>query len=150
MKKIIIPFFQSIVLLIGVLALFLLILFPQTEGRAANLDLFHIYADPLILYGYAASIPFFVALYNGFKLLGFIGQNNFFSSNSLRALKTIKYCAILLSILILIAGIYVKLFHSKDDDPAGFMAMCIVTIFLSSAIAFTAGKYENRCRKSLS
>jgi len=104
-----------------------MIRFPSTEGRAENLDMFSIYFDPFILYAYAASIPFFIALYKAFKLLGYIGQNKAFSLNSARTLKSIKYCAIVLDVLIVTAGIYIRIFHNKDDDPAGFLAMCIVT-----------------------
>src|SRR5687767_1728672 len=79
-------FLQVVIVLIGILALAIMIRFPLTEGRAANLDLFSIYSDPFILYAYAASIPFFIALYKAFKLLGYIGQNKAFSLNSARAL----------------------------------------------------------------
>jgi hypothetical protein len=129
MKTISIVFLQAVIVLIGIAALALLIWLPLNEGRATDLDLFSIYSDPFILYGYAASITFFVALYKAFKLLGYIGQNHVFSSNSVGALKSIKYCAILLGILIVLAGIYVRIFHSKEDDPAGFIAICIVTAF---------------------
>ena len=62
MKKSSTIFLQGVVVLIGIVALAILIRFPSTEGRAKNLDLFRIYSDPFILYGYAASIPFFIAL----------------------------------------------------------------------------------------
>ena len=88
-------FLKVVILLIGAVALIGLIRFPLTEGRAVNLDLFSIYWDPVILYMYVASIPFFVALYQAFKLLGYIGQNKVFSLNSMKALRTIKYCAII-------------------------------------------------------
>ena len=100
MKTISIVFLQAVVVLIGILALSILIWFPLTEGRATNLDLFSIYFDKFILYGYAASIAFFVALYKAFRLLGYIGQNKVFSPDSVKALKSIKYCAIVLSFLI--------------------------------------------------
>jgi hypothetical protein len=90
------------------------------------------------LYGYAASIAFFIGLYKAFKLLGYIGQNKVFSSNSVNALKSIKYCAIVLSILIVAAGLYISIFHSKEDDPAGFLAICIVTTFASIVVATAA------------
>jgi len=127
---------------IGIVALAIMIRFPLTEGRAANLDLFSIYSDPFILYGYAASIPFFIALYKAFKLLGYIGQNKAFSLNSVRTLSSIKYCAIALSILIVMAGIYIRIFHNKDDDPAGFLAICIVTTFVSLVVATAAAVFE--------
>ena len=129
-------------MLIGIIALAILIRVPVTEGRAENLDLLSIYADPFILYGYAASIAFFVALYKAFKLLAYIGQNKVFSSNSVGALKSIKYCAIAVSILIVTAGVYIKIFHNKEDDPAGFLAICIVTTFASITVATASAIFE--------
>jgi hypothetical protein len=131
-------FLQAVVVVIGILALVVLIRLPLTEGRATNLDLFGIYSDPFILYGYAASIVFFVALYKAFKLLGYIGQNKVFSSSSVKTLKSIKYCAIVLSIFIVSAGLYIRLFHNKEDDPAGFLALCILTTFVSIVVATAA------------
>lgn len=142
MKRISIIFLQAVLVLIGIVALILLIRFPMTEGRAANLDLFSIYFNGFILYGYAASIAFFVALYKAFRLLGYIGQNKVFSSNAVKALKSIKYCAIVLGALIVIAGIYIKIAHDKEDDPAGFLAMCIMTTFVTVVVATAAAIFE--------
>ena len=142
MKRISIIFLQAVIVLIAIVALTILIRAPLSEGRATNLDLFSIYFDPFILYGYAASIAFFIALYKAFKLLGYIGQNKVFSSNSVRALKSIKYCAIALSILIVTAGLYIRLSHNKEDDPAGFLAICIVTTFVSIVVATAAAIFE--------
>src|SRR5687767_14496783 len=143
MKGISIGFLQGVILLVGILALAMLVWFPLTEGRATNLDLFSIYSEPFILYGYAASIAFFVALYKAFKLLGYIRQGKVFSSDSVNTLKAIKYCAIILSILIVTAGIFIKLSHHEEDDPAGFLAMCIVTTFVSIVVATAAAIFEN-------
>jgi len=142
MKKSSTIFLQGVIALIGIVALAIMIRFPLTEGRAANLDLFSIYSDPFILYGYAASIPFFIALYKAFKLLGYVGQNKVFSHNSVRALWSIKYCAIVLSILIVMAGLYIRIFHNKDDDPAGFLAVCIATTFVSIVVATAVAVFE--------
>src|SRR5215472_6852858 len=142
MKRVPTIFLQAVIVLIGIVALAILIRFPLTEGRAANLDLFSIYSDPFILYGYATSIAFFVALYKAFKLLGYIGQNKVFSSDSVGTLKSIKYCAIVLGILIATAGLYIKIFHNKEDDPAGFLAICIVTTFVSIVVATAAAIFE--------
>lgn len=142
MKRISTVFLQVVVVLISIGALAILIWLPLTEGRATNLDLFNIYSDPFILYGYAASIAFFVALYKAFKLLGYIRQNKVFSSNAVGALKSIKYCAIVLSILIVTAGLYIKAAHNQDDDPAGFLAICIVTTFVSIVVATAAAIFE--------
>ncbi|OGE76790.1 MAG: hypothetical protein A3C85_03395 [Candidatus Doudnabacteria bacterium RIFCSPHIGHO2_02_FULL_48_21] len=139
-------FLKVVIVLIGIVTLAVMIRFPLTEGRAVNLDLFSIYSDPFIVYGYLASIPFFVALYQAFKLLGYIGQNKVFSLNSVKALRTIKYCAIALSILIVMAAIYIRLSFSvksvTDDDPAGFIAVALVATFISVVIATAAAVFE--------
>ncbi|HKO76252.1 MAG TPA: DUF2975 domain-containing protein [Flavobacterium sp.] len=149
MKKNLILLLQVAIVLIGISSLSILIGLPLTEGRAKNLDLFSIYADPFILYAYASSIAFFVALYNAFKLLGYMGQDKLFSLNSIRALKSIKYCAILLSFLIVGAGIYIRIFHNKDDDPAGFLAICFLTTFVSIAVAIAASIFEKKLQKTI-
>ena len=149
MKRISIMFLQAVIVLIGIVALSIMIRFPLTEGRARNLDLFSIYFDPFILYGYASSIAFFVALYKAFKLLGYIGQNKLFSLNSVRTLRSIKYCAIILTILIVMAGLYIRVFHDKEDDAAGFLAMCIVITFISIAVATAVGVLEKSLQNAV-
>jgi len=135
-------FLQAVIVLIGIVTLAIMIRFPLTEGRAENLDLFSIYLDPFILYGYAASIAFFIALYKAFKLLGYIRQHKVFSLNSVKTLRSIKRCAIVLGILIAAAGIYIRIFHAKDDDPAGFLAICILTTFVSIVVATAVAVFE--------
>lgn len=149
MKKASTIFLQGVIVLIGVVVLILMIWLPQLEGRAANLDLLSIYADPFILYGYAASIAFFVALYKAFKLLGYIGENKVFSSSSVQALKSIKYCALILSFLIVLAGLFVKFSHDPEDDAAGFLAMCMVTTFASVVVATAAAIFEKILQNAL-
>ncbi len=149
MKKASIIFLQAVVVIIGTVALAILIRFPLTEGRATNLDLFSIYFDPLIIYAYLASVAFFIALYKAFILLGFIGQNKIFDIKSVKALTNIKHCAIALSIMIVLAGVYVRIFHSKDDDPAGFIALCILTTFISVVLATAAAIFEKILQKAV-
>src|SRR3989339_2273256 len=151
MKKSSTVFLQVVVVLIGIVALVIMIRFPLTEGRATNLDLFSIYADPFIIYGYLSSIAFFVALYQSFKLLGYIGQNKIFSLSSVKALRNIKYCAIVLSVLIMIAAIYIRVSFNgnADDDPAGFIAVSIVAIFISIVIATAAAVFEKTLQSAV-
>src|SRR5213592_1021460 len=88
-------FLQVVVVLIGIGALAIMLWEPHIEGRNVHATLFEIYfKDPFLAYAYIASIPFFVALYQAFKLLGYIGRNEVFSQRSVKALRTIKYCAI--------------------------------------------------------
>ena len=153
MKKSSTIFLQVVIVLIGIVALAIMVRFPLTEGRAVNLDLFSIYADPFIIYGYLVSIAFFIALYQAFKLLGYIGQNKVFSLSSVMALRNIKYCAIVLGILIVIAAIYIRLSFSvkpvTDDDPAGFIAVSIVATFISIVVATAAAVFEKTLQNAV-
>ena len=40
------------------------------------------------------------------------------------------------------AGLYIRIFHSKEDDPAGFLAVCIVVTFISIAVATALAVFE--------
>ena len=50
----------------------------------------------------------------------------------------------MLSISIVMAGLYIKIFHNKEDDPAGFLAMCAVTTFIFMAVAIATGVFEKK------
>src|ERR1700704_4707056 len=90
-------FLQGVIGLIGIGALALLLWEPHIEGRNAHATLFEMYfKDPFLAYAYIASIPFFVALYQACKVLGYAGQNKVFSPAAVNALRTIKYGAIAL------------------------------------------------------
>ena len=43
-----------------------------------------------------------------------------------------------LSVSIVLAGLYIKIFHNQDEDPAGFLAICIVMTFATIVVATAA------------
>ena len=141
MKKGSTLFLKFVICLIAIGALIWLIWFPQLEGRAAKLDLISIYKDPLIIYAYIGSIPFFVALYQAFKLLGYVDNNKVFSQSSVNAVRNIKYCAIIISGLIVLGILYIRLFVN-GDDPAGPTALGMFTTFAAIVIATAAAILE--------
>ncbi|MDW0117672.1 DUF2975 domain-containing protein [Sporosarcina thermotolerans] len=86
---------------------------------------------------YASAIPFYFALYQAFKLLGYIDRGEAFSDLSVKALKNIKYCALI------ICGVYVigmPLFYlmGEMDDAPGIILIGLVIIFASFVIAVFA------------
>jgi hypothetical protein len=135
-------FLQVVIVLIGIGALALMLWEPHIEGRNVHATLFEVYfKDPFLAYAYTASIAFFVALYQAFKLLGYIGQNKVFSLNSVKALRTIKYCAISLVGFIVAPEAY--LFIARPgDDIAGGVAIGFFLIFVSVVIATAAAVFE--------
>ena len=149
MKKSSIVFLQAVTVLIGLAALLILARFPMTEGRAQGLDLLSIYLDPLILYGYASSIAFFTALYKAFRFLGYMRENKLFSPSSVNALRSIKHCAIIFAIAVLVAGIYISIFHDPKDDAAGFISMSILLTFISVAASIAFAVAEKALQKAV-
>jgi hypothetical protein len=136
-------FLQIVIVLIGMGALALMLWEPHLEGRNVHATLFEIYfKDPFLAYAYLASIPFFVALHQAFMLLGYIGQNKVFSQNSVRALRTIKYCAMALVVFIGGAEAYLFIFVRGTDDIAGGVVIGLFMIFVSVVAATAAAVFE--------
>lgn len=143
-------FLQVVVVLIGIGALALMLWEPHIEGRNAHATLFEIYfKDPFLAYAYIASIAFFVALYQAFKLLGYIRKNKVFSQNSVKALRTIKYCAISLVVFIVAAEVYFFTAQRGKDDIAGGVAMGLLMIFISVVIATAAAVFERTLQSAV-
>ncbi|MFB4166916.1 DUF2975 domain-containing protein [Virgibacillus sp. JSM 102003] len=91
---------------------------------------------PILIGMYAAMIPFFIALYHTLKLLGYIDRNEAFSELSVKALKTIKYCAITIIVLYIVEIPFLYLLTKADDAPGIIIGM--VVIFASMVIAVFA------------
>ena len=138
MKKGSTLFLKIVLCLIGIIMLAGMIRFPQTEGRAANLDLVNIYADPFIIYIYIGSTPFFIGLYQAFKLLNLIDANKAFSQSAINTLKNMKFASLSLIGFIALALIYIRFMAVGDDDPAGPTALGIFVSFIFAVIATAA------------
>jgi hypothetical protein len=134
-------FLQVVIVLIGIGALALMLWEPHVEGRNAHATLFEIYFnDPFLAYAYVASIPFFVALYQAFKVLGYAGQNKVFSQAAVKALRTIKYCAIALIGFVAVGENFIM--FGNSDDRAGGVFMGVLMTFGSIVIATAAALFE--------
>lgn len=134
-------FLQTVIVLIGIGALAFMLWEPHIEGRNANATLFQIYfQDPFLAYAYIASIPFFAALYQAVKVLGYAGQNKVYSPEAVKAMRTIKYCALLIIGFAAVGEIFILL--NTSDDRAGGVVIGILIIFGSVVIAAAAGMFE--------
>jgi DUF2975 family protein len=134
-------FLQIVIVLIGIGALALMLWEPHIEGRNAHATVFEIYfKDPFLAYAYVASIPFFVALYQAFKVLGYAGQNKIFSQAAVKALRTLKYCAIAIIGFVAVSVVFMT-FDDPDDRPAGVFMRILIT-FPSIVVATAAAMFE--------
>ncbi len=143
-------FLQIVIVLIALGALALMLIEPHYEGRNVGATLFQIYFhDPFLAYAYVSSIAFFTALYQAFKLLGYIGRDEVFSEPSVKALRIIKYCAIALAVLIAMAVAYLFIAIRGTDDIAGGVAMGVVMTFISVVTATAAAVFEKLLQKAV-
>jgi len=140
-------FLQAVIVLIGIGALALMLWEPHIEGRNAHATLVEIYfKDPFLAYAYLASIPFFVALYQAIKVVGYIGENNAFSQPTLKALRTIRVCALAIIGLVAVGELFIVL--GDSDDHAGGVFIGILIAFGSVVVATAAGMFERRLQNA--
>ena len=137
-------FLQIVIVLSGVAALALLLWEPQVEGVNKNRTNFEIYfQDPFLALVYAGSIPFFIALYQAFKVLGYVGQNKVFSPEVVKALRTIKYCALAIIGFVVVEEIFILLMNNRDNDnPGAPIFMGVLITFPSIVVATAAAMFE--------
>jgi len=134
-------FLQFVIVLIAIGALAIMLWEPHLEGRNKHATPFEIYFhDPLLAYAYIASVPFFVTLYQAFKVLKYARQNKVFSPAAVKAMRTIKYCAIAIIGFIAVSVVFF-LFSDPDDRPQGVF-MRILVAFPTIVVATVAAMFE--------
>jgi DUF2975 family protein len=127
-------FLRGVLVIFAIVVLALLLVEPHFEGRNAHATLFEIYfKDPFLAYAYVAAIPFFVGLYQAFKVLGYAGRNKEFSPPAVRSVRTIKYCAIAL-VGFIVGGEAIIMFGNSDDRAGGVMVGAFI-LFASLVVA---------------
>ena len=141
-------FLKIAVFLIGTPVLALGIFgFPWLPNNPVNPDYAHI-LYPIVIGMYVSVIPFFVALYQAFKLLSYIDKNQAFSELSVKALKNIKFCALTISGLYVVLMPFIYLVAELDDAP-GLVIMGMVPVFASMVIAVFAAVLQRLLQEAI-
>lgn len=132
-------FLKAVVIVLGLIVLALCIFALPSLWRGVGEAEVSIVVSSLriIIVGlYVSAIPFFIALFETLKLLGYIDKNTAFSDLSVEALKKIKYCAIAISVLYMGGVPLLYPFAELDDAPGlllfGFAIACapvVVAVF---------------------
>lgn len=150
-------FLQIVILLIGLGALAFLLMMPRLEGVNAGVTtLYQIYFDdPFLIFVYAGSIPFFVALYQAFKVFGYVGQNKTFSEAAVGALRKIKYCAFITAGAIIAVDAFLMI-HTRlypevgaVDGPEGAVMLGLIATFISVVIGTAAAILERTLQNAV-
>lgn len=144
MKRRLSHLLQILIVSVGLGTLLFLLIAPHFEGRNANASLLDIYfKDPFLAFVYAASVPFFIILYNIYKIL----PNSVTDPTlpSMRALHTIQKCSAVSMVFTLIGATWLLRSESDDRPPIIMIGTVFVLIFFSVYVA--AGKIRSRLRK---
>ncbi|MDF2606730.1 MAG: hypothetical protein K0S34_925 [Bacillales bacterium] len=103
---------------------------------------------PIVIGMYLAIVPFFIALFQSFKLLSYIDNNQAFSELSVKGLKNIKMCAITISGLYVLIIPFIYMVAELDDAP-GLIIMGMVPIFASMVIAVFAAVLQRLLQEAI-
>ncbi|MCR8644980.1 DUF2975 domain-containing protein [Paenibacillus sp. N1-5-1-14] len=143
-------FLKAVIVLIGIAVLALCILIvPHIANFAAELYTSIVpmkYLIVILMYG--AAVPFYFALYQAFKLLGYIDAGTAFSDLSVKSLKNIRWCAISISGLYVMGLPLFRLIAKKVDPPIGFIGAIIIVASL--VIAVFAAVLERLLQEAIS
>ncbi|MEK5040389.1 DUF2975 domain-containing protein [Sporosarcina sp. FSL K6-3457] len=141
-------FLKTAVILMGVpvLALCTFGVYELTNNPV-NPDYAHM-LYPILIGMCVSAIPFFIALYQAFKLLNYIDKNQSFSELSVTALKNIKFCAITISGLYMIILPFVFLVADLDDAP-GLVIVGMIPVFASMVIAVFAAVLQRLLQEAI-
>ena len=141
-------FLKAVVFLIGIPVLALCLFgLPWLANHPVNPDYAHM-LYPTLIGIYATAIPYYFALYQAFKLLSYIDKNKAFSELSVKALKNIKYCAIIISSLYVVMMPFFYLVAEKDDAP-GLIIIGMVPIFASMVVAVFAAVLQKLLKNAI-
>lgn len=150
MKRVSTLFLKIAVILIGIPVLAMCIfLVPEIGNVTVQLLPEFTYMKYLVsIIFYASAIPFYIALYQAFKLLRYIDKNEAFSQVSVNALRNIKYCAVTISSLHVLVLPLFYLFAEKDDAP-GVIFVGLIVPFASLVIAVFAAVLQKLLKEAI-
>lgn len=123
-KQVSTNFLRLVILLLAVIVLALCIfaLPSMWRGGLAEFPMASNAILMIVIGLYITAVPFFVALWQAIKLLGYIDKNTAFSDLSVQALKNIKYCSMLISV-VYVAFVPLLFPIADADDAPGLIIM---------------------------
>ncbi|MBD8500933.1 DUF2975 domain-containing protein [Paenibacillus arenosi] len=127
---------------LAVCVLALLSLFRETNDQFPG----KLYAVDIVYF--AAVIPYFIALYQAFTLLGYIDKNIAFSELSVRALQKIKYCGISIGI-IFVAMEPVLYMMAIEEEAPGLVVIGLVIALASFVVAVFGALLERLLQNAI-
>lgn len=143
-------FLKTVVFLLGlpVLALCIFII-PEIAAFLVELIPSLAYLQyPFMIGLYASAGIYFFALYQVFRLLGFIDQDLAFSDLTVHVLKNIKFCAAAIGALFILFMPLIFMMGDLDDAP-GLVLIGLIIIFACMVIAVFAAVLEKLLQNAI-
>lgn len=103
---------------------------------------------PIVTGIYLSSLPYYFALYQSFRLLSFIDNGEAFSVLSVFALRKIKYCGILISIIFMVLMPFVFMLAQIEDAP-GLIIVGMIPVFTAMVIGVFAAVLEKLLKEAI-
>ncbi|WP_074035357.1 DUF2975 domain-containing protein [Exiguobacterium sp. AT1b] len=103
---------------------------------------------PILVGMYVATVPYFVALFQTFTLLGLIDRNEAFSYEAVKVLRVIKYCALTITVIYTALLPFFYWFAERDDSP-GFLVIGFVFVFAAFVIAVFAELLQKLLKRAI-
>jgi hypothetical protein len=101
--------------------------------------------DPFIAYAYAGSVSFFTALWQAYRILGYVGNGDLGRAAEIAV--AMKYCAI--ALFVFAAGAEIVVSFSGEEDRAGGVFMGILVALIAIAIGTAATAIGSVLRKKI-
>jgi len=142
-------FLKVVIVLIGILVFTLCIfLFPWFNVASQNNPKVPYLPYLFLSYLYVTAIIFFFALYKAFKLLQYIDYNKAFSELSVKALNSIKNCALAISMMFVLIMPFIFYLAQIDDAP-GLAALGLIITFASIVVAVFAAVLQKLFKNAI-
>ena len=104
----------------------------------------------IMVCAYILCIPFFTALYQGFRVLNFIDHDKTFSNATAASLRLIRGCALIIGASFLAGIITLRVLSAgTDEDPAGPTAIAMVIMFFCLTVTAVSTVIEKQILKAI-
>ena len=103
---------------------------------------------PIVIGMYVSAIPFFIALFQTFRLLRLIDRDEGFSYRAVQALRAIKFCALAITVVYIATLPFFFWFADRDDAP-GFLLIGLVLVFAAFVVAVFAELLQKLLKRAI-
>lgn len=104
----------------------------------------------IMICAYILCIPFFTALYQGFRVLNFIDRDKTFSAATAKSLRLIRYCALVIGASFFAGIVALRIMSAgTGEDPAGPTMIAIVVMFFCLTVMAVSVVLEKQVQKAI-